>query len=276
MTKDAIKIFESNEFGKVRTLTIDNEPWFIGKDVAEILGYSNPQKAIRDHIKDNHKTVNELFTVNGTKGILIDESGLYSLIMKSKLSSAERFQEWVTSKVLPEIRKTGSYIVDSEQAGLTAVEKVLSKADKDVAFLIQTMAQRQYELCVENENLKKELTYKEDVIIGLVDDIDLATKRQRLVQIVKHTKDKNYANRWNLLYGEFERKYHLDLNYRFNRDKDQYKPKIKNKMDYIDRAMNKVDSFYELACKVFENDVEQLKTEWFDTVSSTSKLTTKN
>ena len=104
-----LQIFESTDFGTVRTILIDKEPYFVGKDVAEILGYTNPQKAIRDHVDDEDRTVNESFTVNGTKGLLINESGLYALIVASKLLAAKKFKRWVTSEVLPAIRKTGSY-----------------------------------------------------------------------------------------------------------------------------------------------------------------------
>ena len=110
-----LKIFENPAFGKVRVVEQGGEPWFVGKDVAEILGYSNPQKAIRDHVKDSHKGVNDSFTVNGTPPILIDEAGVYTLVMRSKLPQAEEFQEWVTAEVLPAIRKTGGYIAGSEK-----------------------------------------------------------------------------------------------------------------------------------------------------------------
>lgn len=110
-----IKIFENPEFGKVRTVEIDGKPYLAGKDVAEALGYTNPQKAIRDHTDIEDRTVNESFTVNGTKVILINESGLYSLILSSKLESAKRFKHWVTSEVLPSIRKSGGYIAGQEQ-----------------------------------------------------------------------------------------------------------------------------------------------------------------
>lgn len=120
-----LKIFAHKEFGDIRTLNINNEPWFVGKDVAIALGYSNPQKAIRDHIDDEDKTVNESFTVNGTKGVLINESGLYSLILSSKLESAKRFKRWVTTEVLPSIRKNGGYIVNQENL---SNEELLAKA----------------------------------------------------------------------------------------------------------------------------------------------------
>ena len=117
-----LQIFKNDSFGEVRTLIIDNEPWFVGKDVADILGYTNPQKALRDHIDDEDKTLNELFTVNGTKGILINESGLYSLILSSKLPKAKEFKRWVTSEVLPSIRKTGSYTVPKSPMELLELE----------------------------------------------------------------------------------------------------------------------------------------------------------
>ena len=114
-TRNELQIFDNPKFGEIRTLTIDGEPWLAGKDAAEILGYSNPQKAIRDHIDEDDKTVNESFTVNGTQAILINESGLYSLILSSKLPNAKQFKRWVTSEVLPAIRKTGTYSVPNKQ-----------------------------------------------------------------------------------------------------------------------------------------------------------------
>lgn len=107
-----LQIFENPEFGAVRTVEIDGEPWLVGKDVAEALGYTNPQKAIRDHVDDEDKGVNESFTVNGTQGILINESGLYSLVLSSKLPTARKFKHWVTSEVLPSIRRHGLYAAD--------------------------------------------------------------------------------------------------------------------------------------------------------------------
>ena len=92
-----LEIFKNEEFGEVRTVLINNEPYFVGKDGAKILGYTNSQKALRDHIDEDDKTRNESFTVNGTQGILINESGLYSLILSSKLPNAKKFKHWVTS-----------------------------------------------------------------------------------------------------------------------------------------------------------------------------------
>lgn len=107
---EELKAFNHPQFGTVRAVEIEGEPWLVGKDVAESLGYTNPQKAIRDHTEPEDRTVNELFTVNGTKGTLINESGLYSLVFGSKLPEAKKFKHWVTSEVLPSIRRDGGYI----------------------------------------------------------------------------------------------------------------------------------------------------------------------
>lgn len=112
MESNAMKIFSNPEFGEIRTEVIDGEPWFVGKDVAEALGYSNPRKALGDHVDSEDKS--DGVTIRDSIGreqqpTLINESGLYSLILGSKLPTAKRFKHWVTSEVLPSIRKTGSY-----------------------------------------------------------------------------------------------------------------------------------------------------------------------
>lgn len=108
-----IQIFKHKEFCNIRTMSGEHgEPLFCGKDVAEALGYGNPLKAIRDHVFLEDKGVNEMGTPGGTqKAIFINESGLYSLIIGSKLESARKFKRWVTREVLPSIRKHGGYMV---------------------------------------------------------------------------------------------------------------------------------------------------------------------
>lgn len=105
-----LAIFENPEFGHIRGLKIEGEPWFVGKDVAAALGYSDTAQAIRKHIDDEDKGVVESTTPGGKQNItIINESGLYSLMLKSKLPGAKKFKRWVTSEVLPSIRKTGAY-----------------------------------------------------------------------------------------------------------------------------------------------------------------------
>lgn len=108
-----LKIFENPDFGKVRTMEIDSEPYFVGKDVTDILGYANSSKALTDHVDEEDKLNNESLSSLGQRGgWLINESGLYSLILSSKLPKAKEFKRWVTSEVLPSIRKHGVYAVD--------------------------------------------------------------------------------------------------------------------------------------------------------------------
>ena len=105
-----LKVFNNPEFGKVRTVEINGEPWLVGKDVAAALGYQNPQRAIRDHVDEEDKGVTEMVTPGGKQSVpIINESGLYSLVLSSKLPGAKKFRRWVTSEVLPSIRKTGHY-----------------------------------------------------------------------------------------------------------------------------------------------------------------------
>lgn len=105
-----LQIFNNAQFGQVRTFMKKGEPWFVGKDVASILGYSNPLKAIREHVDEEDKGMNETVTPGGIQNlIVINESGLYSLILRSKLPEAKEFKRWVTHEILPSIRKTGAY-----------------------------------------------------------------------------------------------------------------------------------------------------------------------
>lgn len=116
-----LKIFENKEFGQVRTVTINEEPWLVGKDVAEALGYERPSDAIKIHVDIDDKLI-RCFTDSGQgrNMIVINESGLYALIFGSKLESAKRFKHWVTSEVLPSIRKTGTY-----QKPMSALDQII-------------------------------------------------------------------------------------------------------------------------------------------------------
>ena len=112
-----VKIFANSEFGEIRTVTINNEVWFVGKDIAEALGYSNSRKALTDHVDDEDK--NDGVTIRDAIGreqtpTVISESGMYSLVLSSKLPTAKKFKRWVTSEVLPSIRKNGGYIAGQE------------------------------------------------------------------------------------------------------------------------------------------------------------------
>lgn len=108
-----LRVFENAEFGSVRSMVLDGAPWFVGKDVAEILGYSNTRDAINKHVDEEDKGVAKCDTLGGMQALtIVNESGLYSLILRSQLPTARRFKRWVTSEVLPAIRKHGMYATD--------------------------------------------------------------------------------------------------------------------------------------------------------------------
>lgn len=136
MNENQIKVFENVDFGKVRIIEMNGEPWFVGKDVAEILGYQNASKAVSAHVDDEDKAfimVDIADSQNGnvptgkTKTAIINESGLYSLILSSKLPSAKEFKHWVTAEVLPSIRKTGKYSARKEPSESTQARLINAK-----------------------------------------------------------------------------------------------------------------------------------------------------
>lgn len=137
---NALQIFESPEFGQIRTVEVEGEPWLVGKDVAEALGYSNPQKAIRDHVEEEDRTV------NGTQGVLINESGLYSLVLSSKLPTAKKFRRWVTAEVLPSIRKHGAYMTPA------VLEEAILNPDTMIRIATELKAEREKRVALEAEN----------------------------------------------------------------------------------------------------------------------------
>ena len=106
-----LQIFNNPEFGEIRTVEVDGEPWLVGRDIAQALGYKNPQEAIRVHVDEEDKGVSEILTPGGKQSVpVINESGLYSLVLSSKLPDAKRFKRWIVSEVLPAIRKHGAYM----------------------------------------------------------------------------------------------------------------------------------------------------------------------
>jgi len=143
-------VFNNPEFGSVRTVCLDGEPWLVGKDVAVILGYSNPQKAIRDHVDDEDKGMNETFTPGGKQNLLvINESGFYSLVLSSKMPNAKKFKRWVTAEVLPTIRKTGGYVANED----VFIETYLPFADEPIKQLFKIQCRVINQL---NERIRKD------------------------------------------------------------------------------------------------------------------------
>lgn len=147
-----LQIFNSPEFGQVRTVTIDGEPWFIAKDVATALGYSNTRDAIAKHVDDDDKNTVVIRDGKGNPNqTIINESGLYSLVLSSKLPTAKKFKHWVTAEILPSIRRTGGYIANTET--MTDAE-IMSKALLIAKQTIESREQRIHSLEAETERMK--------------------------------------------------------------------------------------------------------------------------
>ncbi|KLA46989.1 phage antirepressor [Ligilactobacillus ruminis] len=147
----------SFEGRQIRALTIEGEPYFVGKDVAEVLGYSNSRKAIADHVDSEDKGVTKCYTLGGTQQTtIINESGLYSLILSSKLPDAKKFKHWVTSEVLPAIRKHGAYMTDAKAASIVT--------DKgSLADLLQQAAEQLKRKDIQIEQMKPKALFADAV-----------------------------------------------------------------------------------------------------------------
>lgn len=261
--KDELKIFSNDEFGEVRITMINNEPHFVGKDTAIALGYKDTSDALKRHVDDEDK-LTRCFTDSGQSRnmIVINESGLYSLTLSSKLKSAKKFKRWITSDVLPTIRKTGGYVNNDDMF----IETYLPFADSQTRILFKTTLETVRKQNDIIQKQKEEIEHKEDVIIGLVDEITIAEKRQILNRVMRHN-HANYQLRWQMLYREFDNKYHINSQARMNTYNETHKPKCKNRLDYIDNVMNKIPELYELAAKLFENDIKELVDQMYLAVS---------
>lgn len=144
---EQIKIFNSDEFGSVRTIIIDGDPWFVGKDVAASLGYKDTSDALKKHVAEEDK-LTRCFTDSGQNRqmYVINESGLYSLIFGSKLESAQKFKHWVTSEILPSIRKNGIYATDK------VIDDILNNPDFGIELLTKLKEERAARVEAEKTN----------------------------------------------------------------------------------------------------------------------------
>ncbi|MEI3336229.1 MAG: phage antirepressor KilAC domain-containing protein [Clostridium sp.] len=163
-----LQVFNSAEFGSVRTTTVNGEVMFVGKDVADILGYTNTPKAIRDHVDDEDKLTERIVLSGQNREVIfINESGLYSLILSSKMPNAKKFKHWVTAEVLPAIRKNGMYAIDeileNPDIAIAALTKLKEEREERKQLECQTRIQRQqiaemqpkasyYDLILQNKN----------------------------------------------------------------------------------------------------------------------------
>lgn len=200
-------VFDNADFGEVRTVVIDGEPWFVGKDVAECLGYTNPSKALADHVDDDDKLNNKTLSSLGQRGgWLINESGMYALIFGSKLEKAREFKRWVTSEVLPTLRKTGHYEVAADQS----VNQLLAELGDFKITYVQQMVE-----------FKDALEKQTKAFDKSISNMTLSTSQQNKVHravkdrvgsllggahsdLYKEKSRMYFANLWNDLKAEFE------------------------------------------------------------------------
>ena len=177
-----LQVFNHAEFGSVRTITVEGEPYFVAKDVAETLGYSNPRKAIGDHVDEEDKGVTKCDTLGGKQELtVINESGLYSLILSSKMPNAKKFKRWVTSEVLPTIRRHGLY----------AMDEVLANPDILINALLELKAERE-----RNANLQAVVAVQSQQMIEMqpkVSYYDVVLNCKDLVAISVIAKDYGWS-----------------------------------------------------------------------------------
>lgn len=251
------------EFGELRTVEIDGEPWFVGKDVAEALGYNNTSKAIITHVADEDKIIKMLPNSQNGKTVgktyIINESGLYSLILSSKLPSAKEFKHWVTSEVLPSIRKNGAYIRNQENMtpaeivarGLIAAQKIIEEREKEIVHLNNRCGR-----------LTQTIAEKQDVINAISRNVPAPTKRMMLNRVMRRRSPELAQSRWSYLYARFDEIYHKNVKIRMkNYNAEPGHRKCSSILDFIDTVLNMLDELYDLAVKLFESDFTQLMQE---------------
>lgn len=249
------------EFGELRTVEINGEPWFVGKDVAEALGYNEPHKAIQRHVDKDDGMKRPVTDPTGRKQEtwLINESGLYSLILSSKLPSAKEFKHWVTSEVLPSIRKNGAYIRNQENMtpaeivarGLIAAQNIINEKEKEIAILNGRCGL-----------LTQAVDDKQDIINAISRNVPAPTKRMMLNRVMRRRSPELAQSRWSYLYARFDEIYHKNVKIRMkNYNAEPGHRKCYSILDFIEKVLNMLDELYDLAVKLFESDFTQLMQE---------------
>lgn len=200
-------VFDNADFGEVRTVVIDGDPWFVGKDVAECLGYTNPSKALADHVDDDDKLNNKTLSSLGQRGgWLINESGMYALIFGSKLEKAREFKRWVTSEVLPTLRKTGHYEVAADQS----VNQLLAEFGDFKVTYVQQMVEFKDALEKQTKAFDKSIsnmtlsTTQQNKVHRAVKDRVGSLLGGAHSDLYKEKSRMYFANLWNDLKAEFE------------------------------------------------------------------------
>ena len=222
-------VFEGHE---VEVFELDGQVLFNPYHVGECLDIKDVKSSIRNFndkqiIKVKNLDVRSMHfrKLNNAGENFLTESGVYKLIFKSRKPNAEKFTDWIADEVLPAIRKTGGY-VNNDDLFLNTYFPYADEATKLMFKSTLATVRKQNEII---KNQKREIGHKKDVITGLVKDITLAEKRQILNRVVKYG-HANYRERWTTLYREFENKFHINLQYRFEKYNEENKPKCKGKL----------------------------------------------
>ena len=170
MNENKLAVFTNPDFGEIRTLNVDGEPWFVGRDVALTLGYAKPENALSAHVDSDDKTTT-MIQGNGSnyksKSVIINESGLYSLIMSSKMEKAKEFKRWVTSEVLPSIRKTGAYDIRKDSRELDIEEKKAEAMLEDAKIRKAELLMKMSELNISPQASQALVSCASEVLTGI-------------------------------------------------------------------------------------------------------------
>lgn len=267
-----VTIFSDNlhpEFGNLRTLTIDGEPWFVGKDVAEALGYQNGSRDINRHVAEEDRQNYRNGTFESNRGMtIINESGLYSLILSSKLESAKTFKHWVTAEVLPTIRKTGGYInQDRADDVLNYYFPFLDENYRNLFKLnLEVIDQQNQKLRKQKviiETQKQDIKDFQEALDAYTKDVPLATKRMLINRLIRFP-GTNFGLRWMVLYREFDNVYHMSVKARMNKYNVTHTPMCKSQMEFIDLHLGMINELFDLAVKLFKSDYEALIQQMYD------------
>lgn len=254
---NGMKIFKHPQFGNLTVIQKeDNELWFIGKEVAEKLGYKNVRDAIYKHVDNDDKGVANRDTLGGTqKMTIINESGLYSLILSSKLPSAKEFKHWVTSEVLPSIRKNGAYIRNQENMtpeeivarGLIAAQKIIEERDKEIALLNGRCGL-----------LTQVVDEKQNIIDTISRNVSGEDKRMLMNRFLRSKYPELSQGRYGYLYTVFGEVHHMNLKYRFEKyNKEPGHKKCKSMMEYIDEVLGMIDELFDLFVKLYASSFKE-------------------
>ena len=261
-----LQLFTNSQFGNLRTLVIDNEPWFVGKDVASALGYSKERNALDRHVdKDDALKRGITDSMGRTQQMtIINESGLYSLILSSKLPTAKQFKHWVTAEVLPAIRKTGGYIAgEKDMTDEELICKALILVNKKVEERNEVIAHQNLRIA----KMDKKICNQENIITSLTKDITPADQRAIIVRTLTYSKEGNdglnFGTRYGVLYREFDQKFHMNTKLRYEKYNETHSPKYKSRLDFIDKELHMLPELFELTMKLFATNKEALINEWF-------------